>query len=377
MSMSFGSSKKKGTTDSKSNPWEPTIPALTDLVGRLGNYSQTNVGPTSAQTDAFAELKNNAALGNPYEDEIGQLAGDMFGAESRSGQVEEAYADLSRRLGGTADGENLDVSENPFLQKLLQQNGDDIFNRIGGQFSAAGRDITGNAAGLGAVGRGISAANTPTMFNQYNLERQNQMNAANTLFQGGTSSAQTEQTMDQNALATRGGGIAASQAALDAQNYGPNTILNLEQQMKNMPAEDLALYTQLIGSIAGLGGQVKGTSTEKGSNFGIGASNVFGGLGAMAGLLSDERMKEGVDGEDSKPEQVGTLANGTPIYRYKYKGQQDGPAHIGVMAQEVEDDNPNAIAEVGGVKFVDYDEATDDSARIMRRKKNGGGRAYS
>lgn len=375
MSMSFGKQEKKGSSTSTTNPWEPTIPALTDLVGRLGNYSQTNVGPTSAQSDAFSQLESNANQGNPYEGDIKQLSADLFGANSRSGQVEDAYKKLTDQLGDTAAGKNLDINENPYLQKVMQGMSDDIFNRIGGQFAAAGRNITGNAAGQQAVARGITAGEAPTLFNQYNTERQNQMNAAGQLFQGGTGAAQTEQGLDTSALNTRGQGIAASQAALDAQNYAPNTILNLEQQMKNMPAQDLASYVQLLGSIAGLGGQATGTSKQSGTSFGMGANDVLGGIGAIAGaipLLSDERMKE-------DKVQIGTLANGTPIYRFKYKKEVDPSqrTQIGVMAQDVEQDNPEAVSEVGGVKFVDVDAATDDAARKMRRKKDGGGRAYS
>lgn len=375
MSMSFGSQQKKGSSSSTTNPWGPTIPALTDLVNQLGNYSQTNVGPTSAQSNAFSQLEANAAQGNPNTANIQNLANDQFNAQSRSGQVEDAYGTLQSQIGDTAAGKYLDVNENPYLQKVMQTTGDDIFNRIGSQFAAAGRNITGNAAGQQAAARGIEAGLAPTLFNQYNTERQNQMGAANSLFQGGTGAAQTEQGLDQNALATRQGGIATGQAALDAQNYAPNTILNLEQQMKNMPAQDLASYVQLLGSIAGLGGQATGTSKQSGTSFGVGANDVLGGIGAIAGalpLLSDERMKE-------DKVQIGTLANGTPIYRFKYKKEVDPSqrTQIGVMAQDVEQDSPEAVSEVGGVKFVDVDAATDDAARKMRRKKDGGGRAYS
>lgn len=362
MSMSFGSSKKKGTSSSKSNPWEPTIDELTDLTTRLGNYSQTNVGPTAEQMDAFAQLKANAAQGNPYENEIGQLSADLFGADSRSGEIEAAYGDLSRRLGGIAEGNNLDINENPYLQEMLQNVGDNIYNRIGANFAGAGRNITGNAAGLKAVGKGITEGQLPTLFNQYNLERQAQSDAAKTLYGAGTGAATAAQGLDDAALGNRLRGIDVSQAFLDAQNYGPNTILNLEEQMKDLPAEDLALYTQLIGSIAGLGGQVKGSSAEKGSSMGFGLN-----------LLSDERMKE-------DKEQVGELANGTPIYRFRYKQADgsEGPMQIGVMAQEMEAIDPDAVTTFGGLKYVDYEEATDDAARKMKkRRRDGGGNAYT
>lgn len=364
MSMSFGSQKKKGSSSSVSNPWEPTQDPLKGIVGQLDSLAGTNVGPTSDQLAAFEQLKANAANGNADTENIQQLSADLFGSDSRAGQVESAYADLTRRLAPTADGANLDVNENPYLQEMLQNTADNIFNRIGGQFAASGRDITGNAAGLKAAGKGISEGTLPTLFNQHNLERQNQMNAANTLFQGGTGAAQLEQGLDDAALGNRFQGIAVSQAARDAENYGPNTILNLEEQMKDMPAEDLAVFTQLLGSIAGLGGQVQGTSKSSGSSFGLGAN-----------LLSDERMKEGPDG--GKPEKVGELANGTPIYRYRYKGDPDKRVQIGVMAQDIEKQDPDAVSEYGGLKFVDVDQATDEAAQKVRKKKNGGGNAYA
>ena len=366
MSMSFGSSSKKGSSSQKTNPWEPTIPGLQSLISDITGYSKTGVGPTSDQLDAFEQLKANAGEGNPFEEQIGQLSADLFGADSRSGEVESAYADLSRRLGGVADGENLDVNENPYLQDMMQTVGDDIFKRIGSQFAGAGRDITGNAAGLKAMGRGITEGQLPTLFNQYNLERANQSDAAKTLFSGGTNAASTAQGLDQASLGQRMQGVSAAQAFMDARDQGANTILNLEEQMKDMPAEDLANYVSLLGSIAGLGGQSKGTTTQKGTAMGLGVSDAIGGLGSVFKLLSDERAKEGTDG--GEPEKVGSLADGTAIYRYRYKGDPKGTPQIGVMAQEVEQHSPDAVTEVGGVKFVDYDKATDKAAKKLKKR---------
>lgn len=365
MSMSFGSSKKKGSSSSKSNPWEPTIPALEGLVGQLDELAGSNVGATPDQLAAFDQLKANAANGNPYSDQITSLTNEVLSGnavQSRSGDVESANADIQRRLGSIADGNNMDINENPYLQQVMQTMGDDIFNRIGAQFAGAGRDVTGNAAGQQAMSRGYTQAIAPVLFNQYNTERNNQMNAANTLYGAGSGSAQLAQGLDQSALGNQLQGVELSQAALDAQNYGPNTILNLEEQLKDLPAEDLALYTQLIGSIAGLGGQVSGKSAESGKSMGLGLN-----------LLSDERMKE-------DKEQIGTLANGTPIYRFRYKQEdgEKGPMQIGVMAQEVEGIDPDAVTTFGGLKYVDYEEATDDAAQKMKkRKRQGGGNAYT
>jgi|SRR5262245_14095874 len=354
MSLSFGSSKKKGSSSQTTNPWEPTIPGLESLISSITGFSKTGVGPTSDQLDAFEQLKANAGKGDPNSENIGQLSADLFGAGSRSGDVTDAYNELAGRLGDTADGKNLNVEENPYLQGMMQTVGDNIFNKINATFAGAGRDITGNAAGLEAVGKGITEGQLPALFNQYNLENQNRMNAANQLFGAKTGAASTAQGLDQASLGTRMQGIDVGKAFLDSQNQGANTILNLEEQMKDMPAEDLANFVTLLGSIAGLGGQSLGTQKQSGTSFGIGGN-----------LLSDERTKEGVDG--GEPERISTLPNGTPVYRYRYKADPSKTPQVGVMAQDVEKRNPDAVSEVGGLKMVNYDEAVKP-----RKKKSRG-----
>lgn len=69
---------------------------------------------------------------------------------------------------------------------------------------------------------------------------------------------------------------------------------------------------------------------------------------AMVPVPSDIRVKTDIS-------RVGTLDNGLPVYAYRYKW--GGPMQIGVMAQEVEQVNPHAVVEIGGVKHVNYAEA--------------------
>jgi hypothetical protein len=84
--------------------------------------------------------------------------------------------------------------------------------------------------------------------------------------------------------------------------------------------------------------------------FGGGGQGGGGSIAGMAKFFSDRRLKEDV-------EQVGTLFDGTPVYRYRYIGQ---PAfQIGLMAQDVERETPEAVEEINGFKAVDYKLATD------------------
>lgn len=86
---------------------------------------------------------------------------------------------------------------------------------------------------------------------------------------------------------------------------------------------------------------------------GIGAIMNVAKLGASAlpFVMSDRRTKTDI-------RKIGKLADGLPIYSYRYKG--DSTPRMGVMAQDVERVDPAAVREFGGIKTVNYD-------RVSRR----------
>ena len=92
---------------------------------------------------------------------------------------------------------------------------------------------------------------------------------------------------------------------------------------------------------------------------GLGSSSIGGSAlsGAGALIFSDARVKEDI-------EPVGEMFDGTNIYRYRYKGDPSERTHIGVMAQEIEAHNPDAVREFGGIKAVDYAKATEFAAGL-------------
>jgi len=77
-------------------------------------------------------------------------------------------------------------------------------------------------------------------------------------------------------------------------------------------------------------------------------SGLMGGASSML-MMSDRRVKTDI-------ERVGWLDNGLPIYRFRFVA--GGPVQIGLMAQDIEQINPDAVTEIGGVKHVDYVKAT-------------------
>jgi hypothetical protein len=83
--------------------------------------------------------------------------------------------------------------------------------------------------------------------------------------------------------------------------------------------------------------------------------------------MSDERMKH-------NKERIGYLYDGQPVYSYDFG---DGETQIGLIAQKVERDHPEAVMEnKRGLKLVDYEAATQDAAAREHHadgKRVGGG----
>lgn len=108
---------------------------------------------------------------------------------------------------------------------------------------------------------------------------------------------------------------------------------------------------QGLGSLAGQNTQTSGTSTGTGTTSATPSTGsiLSGLLGTALSAFSDERVKENI-----KP--IGETFDGQPIYKYNMIGSPQ--TQIGLMAQDVEQRDPGAVGEVGGIKTVDYDRAT-------------------
>ena len=134
-----------------------------------------------------------------------------------------------------------------------------------------------------------------------------------------------------------------------------------EMAMKQYEAE-AEKYSSMMSGVAGIGSAALGGWAKAGFPGAEGAgtsgwnaaTNNFMGPGSF--IPSDEKLKE-----DISP--IGALFDRTPVYSYRYKG--DDTPRIGLMAQDVEKDTPEAVADLGGFKGVDYGKATQRSRDMV------------
>ena len=162
-----------------------------------------------------------------------------------------------------------------------------------------------------------------------------------------------------------GSGLNANQNTLANLNFGAQTGIGNANASADLANQSLGLgllgggLTALTG---GLGGGLLGGLGTLGAGLTGGGIGTFGGnFGAAPNFsltTSDERLKENI-------EPVGELYDGQQIYRYNYLN--DDMPRIGLMAQEVAEDNPDAVGDIGfGFLGVDYGKATDRAADLAR-----------
>ena len=118
---------------------------------------------------------------------------------------------------------------------------------------------------------------------------------------------------------------------------GLQALYNQFQQQQAYPFQIAQFLSNIATGTGALSGNTTSGSTQGGGGF-----------------FSDERLKENV-------EQVGKTNDGQNIYRYNYKG--DPRSQIGLIAQEVAQDHPEAVGERDGYLTVDYRDATNDAVR--------------
>ncbi len=351
-----GTSTQQQQQTSTTTPYAPAQGTINDILGKLGSQVPKS-DLTATETGALDTLKTNAAGGNPYAGAIGNAATGLLnggGAQANDAGITSNLADYKGLLTPYANGSM--VGQNKALQDQLDTIRNDVTSQVNGQFAAAGRD--GSAANLQALGRGIAQGEAPVIASQYNQDTQNQLNAANSLYSAGNSTYGLLNQNNQAANANKQAGVDVGSAALDANNYGANQLLAEEAQRRGIPLQNLQTLLGAVSPVGQAFGTMSGSSS--GSQTMSGAdqfSKIAGGVGGLLKFLpSDRRLKDDIV-------QVGTLFDGSPVYRYRYK---NSPVYqLGLMAQDVETKNPDAVTEIGGFKMVDYHAATEAARRAM------------
>ena len=269
------------TTQSQTAPWAAAQP---QLQGLLGSLSHLDTGVSPAQAAAAGMISNAAGNLPSFAPQLTNTTNALLGGGPNNGGIlSGAYNNLQGALSPYLDPSRLNPMSTPGFSQALGAMGNTITNQINDQFAAAGRDLSpGNSQ---ALAYGLAQGEAPAIASQYNANVGNQLNAANTLFNAGNTTAGGltgfAQTQFGNEL--QGANLAGQLPGLLS---GPaQAALAAANTAHSLPFQNLAQYQSLLTPLAALGSQTTGTGQGTTTQSVPLSQQIIGGAIGGLGLL--------------------------------------------------------------------------------------------
>jgi hypothetical protein len=339
-------------TNTVTNPWSGQQPYLQNLFSGAQNAYDTYSSNPSSSVAGFTPMQQQA-MGNAQGIASGTNMGNAATLNnSASGYVnglESGNFGTGSAASALSSFANGGQTTNPYEQGMANAANTNIINAYQ---TATAPQTTSQMEGSGRYGSG--AAQNAQNMDQQGLATQ-LANAQNNLY---GSLYQTNQSNALNAASTLGQqqlmGSYSAPSLVSSINGANSNLYNmggnqqaLNQSMLSSPFSLLGQYGSLIG------GNYGGSTTSTQPYYNNTTGEIAGGLGdaALMGamFLSDRRLKQDIEPTGAR------LANGLPLYRYRYLWDQPDVNRVGVMADEVRAIAPHAVhRDVSGFDKVNY-----------------------
>lgn len=337
---------------------------------QFGGVAGTTVGPMAQATSRnFTDVDLSGYMNNGLNDLLGSAQADY---DATGGRVRAAQAAQAAMNGGARNSNNmiqsaltegeLSRAANSGLSQLRY----DAFNSAAGLAqNDLNREASTSQFNAGQTNQG-ALAQAQIDANRNSLEAQLGLN--NSQFNAGQQNAMSQFNAGQmdtdlaRQLSAAGllSQIGTGQGAYERDNIALQAALGgTQRDIENQTGEAarLAAIQALLGGVpmgAFVGQTQTGSSNSQGTSTGTQSPGLLGAIGqgasaagALAGLFSDRRLKADI-------EPVRKDGAGRQWYRYRYIWDAPGTAHEGVMAQEVQATDPQAVGERDGFLTVDY-----------------------
>ena len=350
----MGGGKTQQSTSQVSVP--PDVLARYNSVNATAqNVAQTPFQQYSTDPNAFVAPLNSTQQAG--------IAGTNQYANSAQPYY-QAAAGLTAAGAGAANPTSLDSNAinqymSPYIGDVAattsalqnQQNQQALSGQLGNAIS--NNAFGGDRAGVAAANtqQQLSLSNASTLSNLFNTGYNNALSTAQQQQGVGLGAAQqnlARLTGAGSQLANIGAGaqtaglagaqaqLTAGQAQQQTQQAGQTALYNQFLQQQSYPFQTAQFLANIAEGTGALSGSTT-TSTQP------------------APFFSDARLKEDI-------EPIGKTYDGSTIVKFRYKGHQQ--KQIGLIAQDVERNHPEAVGLAGGYKTVDYDAATKHAAEI-------------
>jgi hypothetical protein len=261
---------------------------------------------------------------------------------STNAAMREALSGYRGQVNGTS----------PYLNDIISKGSQDVATQINNQFAAGGR--YGSTANQKAVADAVSAQANQLRNQDYQSGLSGLASLGQQSFNNRISQAQVGQQGVGNVLSAIGSLptvqnnklFDANAQAQVGQQIDQRAQTQLNDKIKQLTGLDMQNWTALSGLLTGATQAAGNWGTQSGTTTSTQPFNVLGAIGTLGSLFfSDRRLKVGVRA-------VGT-EHGLPISEFAYAWAPER-RYRGVIAQDIADRRPDAIASINGVLFVDY-----------------------
>ena len=392
----MGKSSQSSSSTTTSNPWDPAIPHLENILNQAdklfnesGGINQEWIDKEIAGLSPEMQGMINQAISDP---KFNQLAGAMSDAATQGsaglGQGQGMLGGLAQQ-GVTGKDINELASElydSDMVQSQKEQIGKDVGQQLGkavqgiNQGASASGGMGSSRAGVmegvahgeaaDAIASGSAAVENAARQQAYGQalgtlqgNQSTALGAAGNLTNSGLGALGVMGNLGNLYLNQTGQGLGAAGAL---QDYNQNVLNNKwfnQQGAQNQGWNNLSKYLGVAGSIGGMGGTSTstGTSTTKPN-----IMNQMIGLGSVAaGFFSDASLKK-------KVKRKGQTKDGTNKYEWEWnkKGEKvtgKKGKESGVLAQDIAKKKPDAVSRdsESGALMVDY-----SKTGVKRKKDN-------
>ncbi len=256
---------------SQTNPYGPAQSMIAGLLNSTNNVFQANNGGAISQEELnnYGAARNNISALPNFGPAAAQTASNIFQTGGDPTGILRRQASNLNPMAGS----NIDPTQTPGMQNVLDTIRNDVSNQINGQFAGAGRSLSG--LNQQTLARGIGQGEAVPLLNQYNQNWANKLGANQQLG-----------NVSQSAMSNLGQGANFAQLAPQLAQLNPMLKNQLVQQQRMQPLNYIAQYENLVNPIAGLGGTVSGQQQSNQSGSGTATNSILGQLGQAAGLIN-------------------------------------------------------------------------------------------
>jgi len=256
-----------GASSGTTSPWAAAQPFLGGILAQLQGALPT-AAITPAEENALERLSASSGYISQFLPATTGLASNLLAggnAQAYAPLAQGAYSQYAAQLNPYLQSSFLDPRNTPGFADVLAATNADITNQVNGMFAGAGRDLSG--LNQQALARGLAQGEGALIANQYNQNVAKALDAMQSTYGAGNTTAGLLSSLNQQALANQQAGLGVAQTGQNFAAAPYQAQLAEEAARRSIPLAALQTVVGMGVPLAGLGSTTTGaTSATQGGS---------------------------------------------------------------------------------------------------------------